>query len=76
MKIDFEHLGGIDKGSIELNDITLFCGRNNSGKTYVMYCLYGLLNKKFNISFDLNFYLTRGGLRGAQPPFNTSKIIS
>jgi len=52
MKIDFEHLGGIDKGSIELNDFTLFCGKNNSGKTYVMYSLYGLLEKEFDIRFD------------------------
>lgn len=52
MKIDFENLGGIDKGSIELNDFTLFCGKNNSGKTYVMYSLYGLLEKDFNICFD------------------------
>lgn len=52
MKIDFEHLGGIDKGSVELNDFTLFCGKNNSGKTYVMYSLYGLLEKEFDIRFD------------------------
>jgi len=52
MKIDFEHLGGIDNGSIELNDFTLFCGKNNSGKTYVMYSLYGLLGKDFDIRFN------------------------
>lgn len=51
MKIDFEHLGGIDKGSIKLNDFTLFCGKNNSGKTYAMYTLYGLLSRKFQINF-------------------------
>ena len=52
MKIDFEYLGGIEKGSIQLNDFTLFCGKNNSGKTYVMYSLYGLLDNRFKISFD------------------------
>ncbi len=52
MKIDFEHLGGIEKGSIQLNDFTLFCGKNNSGKTYVMYSLYGLLEKDFDIRFN------------------------
>lgn len=51
MKIDFENLGGINKGCIELNDFTLFCGRNNSGKTYAMYSLYGLLEKEFDIRF-------------------------
>lgn len=52
MKIDFKNLGGIDEGSIELNDFTLFCGKNNSGKTYVMYSLYGLLEKEFDINFS------------------------
>lgn len=52
MKIDFENLGGIDEGSVELNDFTLFCGKNNSGKTYAMYSIYGLLNNRFNINFD------------------------
>ncbi|MEY3881324.1 MAG: hypothetical protein RIQ94_2120 [Pseudomonadota bacterium] len=52
MKIEFENLGGIDKGSIELNDFTLFCGKNNSGKTYAMYSLYGLLEKEFDIRFN------------------------
>ena len=52
MKIDFQHLGGIDKGCIELNDFTIFCGKNNSGKTYAMYSLYGLLEKDFDIRFD------------------------
>ncbi|MFZ2724957.1 MAG: AAA family ATPase [Methylococcaceae bacterium] len=52
MKIDFERFGCIDKGSVELNDFTIFCGKNNSGKTYVMYALYGLLANRFTISFD------------------------
>lgn len=52
MKIDFENLGNIEKGSIELNDFTLFCGKNNSGKTYAMYSIYGLLEKEFDIRFS------------------------
>jgi len=52
MKINFENLGSIKKGSIELNELTLFCGANNCGKTYVMYSLYGLLDKKFDIRFS------------------------
>jgi len=52
MKIDFENLGNIRKGSIELNDLTLLCGPNNCGKTYAMYSLYGLLDKEFEINFS------------------------
>ncbi len=48
----FERLGVIKKGEIKLNDFTLLCGPNNTGKTYVMYSLYGLLHKDFEIHFD------------------------
>jgi predicted ATPase len=51
MKVCFENLGVIKKGSIELNNLTLFCGSNNTGKTYAMYTLYALLNKKFEANF-------------------------
>ncbi len=52
MKIEFENLGCIEQGSVELNDFTIFCGKNNSGKTYAMYSLYGLLEKEFDIRFN------------------------
>lgn len=52
MKIEFQNLGCIDNGSIDLNDFTILCGKNNSGKTYAMYSIYGLLDNKFKISFD------------------------
>ncbi len=52
MNIEFEQLGVIKKGEINLNDLTLLCGQNNTGKTYVMYSLYGLLDKDFEVHFD------------------------
>jgi len=52
MKIDFEHLGTIEQGSITLNDFTVFCGKNNSGKTYAMYSIYGLLKVDIPVKFD------------------------
>jgi len=52
MNIEFEQLGVIKKGEINLNDLTLLCGPNNTGKTYVMYSLYGLLDKDFEVNFD------------------------
>ncbi|MCK5717397.1 MAG: AAA family ATPase [Thiomargarita sp.] len=50
MNISFENLGVIKKGNIKFNDLTVFCGPNNTGKTYAMYSLYSLLNQ--NIQFD------------------------
>ena len=52
MNIYFERLGIISKGELNLNDFTLLCGPNNTGKTYAMYSLYGLLNKNFEVHFD------------------------
>ncbi|MDM8560594.1 AAA family ATPase [Candidatus Parabeggiatoa sp. HSG14] len=52
MNVYFERLGVIKKGEIELNDLTILCGPNNTAKTYVMYSLYGLLDKDFEVHFD------------------------
>jgi len=46
-KINFENLGNICKGSIELNNLTIFTGENNTGKTYATYGVYSLLDKDF-----------------------------
>ena len=35
MKVMFENLGPIKKGRIELNRLNIFCGKNNTGKTYL-----------------------------------------
>ena len=43
MKFDFKKLGFIDEGSISLGDLTILCGPNNVGKTYISYSIYGLL---------------------------------
>lgn len=43
MKFNFENFGGIDQGSIALGDLTIICGPNNVGKTYISYAIYGLL---------------------------------
>lgn len=43
MKFIFEKLGLIDQAKIELADLTLICGENNTGKTYATWAIYGLL---------------------------------
>ena len=45
MKFTFENLGPIEKAELELGDLTLIAGRNNTGKTYVAHALYGFLKK-------------------------------
>jgi predicted ATPase len=53
MKFNFAHLGGIDKGTVELGDLTVICGPNNMGKTYISYIIYGLL-RHFKRWIDLS----------------------
>jgi ABC-type branched-subunit amino acid transport system ATPase component len=43
MKISVKNLGVVDEAEIELGKITVLCGRNNTGKTYITYALYGFL---------------------------------
>jgi hypothetical protein len=43
MELKFRHLGALTDACIDIGDLTLICGRNNTGKTYVAYSIYGLL---------------------------------
>lgn len=43
MKLTVDNLGKIIKSELELNDLTILVGDNNSGKTYITYCIYGML---------------------------------
>ena len=43
MKFRFEHIGPIDAADLELGDLTIIAGRNNTGKTYLVYTMYGFL---------------------------------
>lgn len=43
MKFTFKNIGYIDNGEVTLGDLTVICGRNNVGKTYLSYTIYGFL---------------------------------
>ena len=43
MKFHFERIGPIDAADLDLGDLTVIAGRNNTGKTYLVYTLYGFL---------------------------------
>ncbi|MDM8567505.1 AAA family ATPase [Candidatus Halobeggiatoa sp. HSG11] len=55
MKFTFKNLGIFDKETtIELGDLTIICGDNNTGKTYASYAIFGFLDTwSKNISFDI-----------------------
>ncbi len=53
MKLKIENLGAIDYAEIDIGDISILCGKNNTGKTYLTYSLYCFLyfwHKMFHIS--------------------------
>ena len=52
MKFRFKNLGPIREADLELGDLTIIAGRNNTGKTYLAYALYGFL-KRWNWSAGL-----------------------
>lgn len=37
MKFTIENVGPIKKSEMEFGDLTILCGRNNTGKTYITY---------------------------------------
>lgn len=43
MRFQFENLGLLDKADLEISNLTIICGENNTGKTYATYGIYGFL---------------------------------
>jgi len=43
MKITLKNIGIIKNHEIEIGNFTVVCGKNNTGKTYLSYTVYGLL---------------------------------
>ena len=45
MTFHFEKIGPVDSADIALGDLTIIAGRNNTGKTYLVYALYGFFKR-------------------------------
>lgn len=45
MKFRFRNIGPIEDAALELGRLTIIAGRNNTGKTYLAYTLYGFLKQ-------------------------------
>ena len=49
----FRNIGPVKDAELELGDLTVIAGRNNTGKTYIVYTLYGFLQSwKDSIGFN------------------------
>ena len=44
MDISIKNLGAISEANFTVGDLTVICGKNNTGKTYLTYAVYGFLD--------------------------------
>ena len=49
MRFHFSSLGAIDEADAQLSPLTIVCGKNNTGKTYVSYAIYALLSNWYRL---------------------------
>ncbi len=61
MKFQFRNIGPIREAELELGDLTIIAGRNNTGKTYLAYSLYGFLKSVPGWPGFRDFLLDEGG---------------
>jgi len=55
MRFKLENLGCLKDVDIELGKLTIICGKNNTGKTYINYAIYGFLSVwDYGIDFNLD----------------------
>ncbi len=55
LKVQLRNLGILKYAEFSLGDLTIICGKNNTGKTYAAYALYGFLKSWHNfISFPVS----------------------
>lgn len=61
MKVSLKNVGMLDEANFEVDDLTIICGENNTGKTYATYSLYGYLDYMRNIR-EVPYYRARGDI--------------
>lgn len=54
MHFTVKNLGTVAQGELQIKPLTLLCGANNTGKTWVMYALYGFLRQAIFRPLNLN----------------------
>ncbi len=61
MKIRVKNLGIIKQADIELGKLSVICGENNSGKTYITYAIFGFLHfwhNKYKFPINISYINT------------------
>ena len=66
MKIELNNLGVLRQVEFSVNDFTIICGKNNTGKTYASYALFGFLEfwrrylPRYNLDDEIESLLSDG----------------
>ncbi|MDR1888083.1 MAG: ATP-binding protein [Zoogloeaceae bacterium] len=77
MQFKFENLGLLDEADIQIADLTVICGENNTGKTYATYAIYGFLRiwRQLLAEMFLKVTLNRSVAQGKYQ-FDLQKLFS
>ncbi|NOW45703.1 energy-coupling factor transporter ATP-binding protein EcfA2 [Novosphingobium sp. SG751A] len=76
MRISFENFGKAGRGDIHINDLTIICGPNGSGKTYASYAVYGCIKGLSEIlDFDIDEDKFKDLLSGKSIEINLEDIL-
>jgi predicted ATP-dependent endonuclease of OLD family len=66
MYFELKNIGAIKEAKIELGKLTVICGKNNTGKTYITYSIFGFLSTLFEHAYKfesptayVEFYLEK-----------------
>ncbi len=57
MIIHVRNFGKIESADIDMSNFTIFVGENNSGKTYLMQLIYGVIDSLIINTNDFNFFV-------------------
>lgn len=71
----FKNLGPVRGASLKLGDLTIITGRNNTGKTYVVYTLYGFLRDFADMSFEIMADWGANGTFSSSIPVPPSEFV-
>lgn len=76
MNIMLKNLGAIKQADFSLGNLTILCGNNNTGKTYVTYALFGFLSSwKENFPIDISDSVINSLLSEGTLQINTDDYI-
>jgi predicted ATPase len=62
MIFEFKNLGSIKEAQIEMGNLTVICGKNNTGKTYLTYAVWGLFKGSSSFMHGILFNFDKSNI--------------